>query len=254
MEINLEEIKKFCKKLILEQSKLAMEGYYLDKEIKLKSNKSIVTKYDRLISKNIVSALKEKYKFNIKSEEQRLVNRNSDYTFFIDPIDGTRAYTYKLGFFSVGLALSKGDNIIFCMNYIPLLKELYYSIKNKGAYLNDKKISVSKTSKLSDSMVFLSKSEIKSKNFMIAMKKIKSKNFSLSSFKTTDDVAEGNLDGYFGKVENFWDLCQYLLVVEAGGVAIDFNGKEFNLKSKNFIFSNKAISSELQKLLSKKHN
>ena len=244
------KIKKFCEKLIRSQSKIALEGFFKNKEIKLKRGKSIVTKYDILISKNIVKALSEKYtNFNIKSEERRFINKNSDYTFFIDPIDGTRAFAYKLGFFSIGIGLAYKDDIIFCINYDPILKDMYYAINNFGAYLNDKKIKVSKVDRLEDSMIFILKTEISKKYFVNLVRKVKNRNFSFSSFKTTDYISEGNLEAYIGKAQNLWDLSQYLLVKEAGGKVTDFKGKEFNLKSKSFVFSNGLIHNKILKIV-----
>ncbi len=77
------------------------------------------------------------------SEETGAEERGSSYTWIIDPLDGTQNFVLGLPEFGVAIALAKGKDVIMSVLYFPMFDELYFAEKGKGAFLNEKKISVS---------------------------------------------------------------------------------------------------------------
>lgn len=114
------------------------------------------TKADLGSEKAILKILEKKFtSYNINSEEIGKINKNSEYTFVIDPLDSTNNFVLGTPNFSVDIALMKGDEIIFGAIYNPVIKNMYYAEKRKGAYLNGKRIYVNKTSDLKNSSISL---------------------------------------------------------------------------------------------------
>jgi myo-inositol-1(or 4)-monophosphatase len=100
--------------------------------------------------------LKKKFpKYNIFSEEAGKTENGSEYTFVIDPLDGTNNFVLGVPYFSVSIALMKNNEVIFGVIYNPVLMNVYYAEKGKGAYLNGKRINVSSESNIKNSTVSL---------------------------------------------------------------------------------------------------
>lgn len=103
------------------------------------------TKADLESEKAILKVLEKAFPtYNIISEEAGEIDKKSEYTFVIDPLDGTNNFVLGIPYFSVGIGLMKGNEVIFGVIYNPILKNIYFAEKGKGSFLNNKKISVNK--------------------------------------------------------------------------------------------------------------
>ncbi|MDA3856104.1 MAG: inositol monophosphatase [Candidatus Woesearchaeota archaeon] len=243
-DINLEEIRKVMKKAILKGAKIAKKGFLLkDKGVyyKDKEKRDIVTIYDLLIEKEIVKIIQKKFpNHNILAEEGSSVTNNSDYTWIIDPIDGTRNYSREIPIFMVTIAFAKKNDVIMCYCNNPVTKELYFAQEGKGAYFNSKRLKVSDL-KLENSDVILSGGEnksLKKKLFSILLdNEITIRNYYSLVFSTAL-VASGRVDALISASAKPWDYCCYLLVLEAGGCAVDFKGEKFDITKKELVLTN----------------
>lgn len=114
-------------------------------EIKVKDeNGDLVTNFDYEIEKYIMNKIKEKYpNFSIVSEEYNSEEGLTDNCFTIDPIDGTINFAHNIPLWGIQVACIKNKKICAAVIYLPKLNELYYA-DEKGAFLNDKPISVNK--------------------------------------------------------------------------------------------------------------
>lgn len=88
--------------------------------------------------------------YNIISEERGNTNHNSEYTFVIDPLDGTHNFTLGIPVFSISIGLKKGSDIIAGVVYNVMLDELYSAEKGKGAFRNDEPIHVNQSQRIED--------------------------------------------------------------------------------------------------------
>jgi len=141
---------KVAKEAALEAGKTIMGFYGQDHELIIKTDKSdFATQADLQAEKVIVELIGKNFpSHNIIAEEKANIENNSDYTWAIDPIDGTLSFASDMPFFSVSIGLLyKNEPIVGVIYHVPQ-KDLYWAQKGKGAFLNGKKISVSKTNKL----------------------------------------------------------------------------------------------------------
>ena len=120
---------------------------YFETEIlkEFKEDNTPVTLADReseeIIKKIIVENFPE---HSILGEESGRTENNSDYVWYVDPIDGTRNFANGIPIFAVSIALAFQDKVIVGVVYNPATQSLFYAEKGKGAYFNDSRIFVSK--------------------------------------------------------------------------------------------------------------
>ena len=141
-------MKEFIINTVKEAGKIAMD-YLGNAKISMKKPKDFVTEADIAVEKFIVSKIKETYpNHNIIGEEEDYEKTNSDFTWYIDPIDGTANYAHADIHFAISVGIKKGNEIEYGIVYLPMINELYFAQKNQGAFLNGEKIQVSKIDNL----------------------------------------------------------------------------------------------------------
>ncbi|MFH0924494.1 MAG: inositol monophosphatase family protein [bacterium] len=160
-------------------------------------------------------------------------------------------------FFCCSIALEKNGELIIGVVYDPMLEELFYAEKGKGAYLNKSKISSSSVSELADSLVATGFPYDIRENSDWNINHLK--NFIINSQAVRRDgsaaldlcyVAMGRFDGYWESKLNPWDMAAGALIIEeAGGKLSLYNGNRFNLYSKEIIASNGRIHREMVEML-----
>ena len=133
------------KKFIKELETLIITSYEkskkLEKNIRKKELNDIVTDIDIFMENKIIAKIKENFpEHSIYSEEKGEVVGNSEYVWFIDPIDGTINFSTEIPLFSTSIALKKNDETVFGFIYDYSNNTSYYAIKGKGAYCNNKRI------------------------------------------------------------------------------------------------------------------
>ncbi|MDP2586707.1 MAG: inositol monophosphatase [Candidatus Komeilibacteria bacterium] len=209
-----------------------------------------VTKADLASEANILKFIRKNFStYNILSEEEGLTDNKSEYTFVLDPLDGTINFHKNLCFFAVTLALLKGDEAIFAVTHNPLNGQTYYAFKNKGAYLNGKRIYVSKTSKLNQAMVGSSWAWRTPKKVARKMM-VKMLNSGMTRLLNTWSpawefclLASGQIDAHVNYDNDLYDnLAGKLLIREAGGKITGFDGRPLkNDRVNSFIASNNTV-------------
>ena len=211
---------------------------------------SVVTKADIESEKKIVEILKTKFpEHNIFSEEKIRENNGSKYTWYIDPLDGTSNFTRNIPLFGISIGLIKNNQSILGVLYFPALNLLLKAEKGKGAFANDKKISVSNR-EINKSLYY---SGGKFKGHIQLKKNICEK---ISLVKIIDassyefaQIAMGDAELYVLESIPHDVAAGVIIVQEAGGKVTDYEGSEWNLQSKGIVASNKVIHNEVIKLL-----
>jgi myo-inositol-1(or 4)-monophosphatase len=105
---------------------------------------------ERIIMSNLESSFP---KYNILSEEAGLIDHKSDFTFIIDPLDGSNNFLLGIPNFSVSIGLMHKDTVISGVVYVPILQQLYSAQKGKGAYLNKKRLHVNKVTRIQQATI-----------------------------------------------------------------------------------------------------
>jgi myo-inositol-1(or 4)-monophosphatase len=217
------------------------------------------TKADLESEKAILEVLDKKFpNYNIFSEETGETNKNSEYTFVIDPLDGTNNFVLGVPYFSTSIALMKGNEIIFGAIYNPVVKNMYYAQKGKGAYLNGVKIQISKESDLKNSSISLVVNYgFSVENYMKMMGGLSRTNVKrvLTLWSVALDyclLASGKIEALVLHKVPLYDFAAGKIIArEAGARITDFDGKK-ELSDKNDIFlttNGTKIHGELLKIL-----
>lgn len=226
-------------------------------KIQIKNNdaSNLVTEVDLLSEKNIISVLKKHFpKHNIISEEAGRENNGSEYTWVIDPLDGTVSFAHNMPHFSVAVGLLKDNKPIVGVIYNVKTDKLYWAEEGKGVFVDGKKIKVSKIDTLEEAAALLGLGSIKrraervEKYFLPLIGKV-GHPYSLGSGATSytlvaNGFADMTVDGGW-----IWDFVAGSVIVrEAGGKVTDLEGKEpdwtkerFNLIASNGLIHEAAL-------------
>ena len=235
---NLNLMIKACEKA----SKILIRDFgELEKlQVSKKGPLDFVTNSDLKTEKIIIEELsKARPDYSIISEETG-VKRNKDKknTWVIDPIDGTVNFLHGIPHFSTSIALKNDDEIISGLIFDPIKNEMFYGEKNNGAYLNNKRIRVSK--KINIEECLFATSGKNKKQFDFSYRKSGSAALDMAY------VACGRYDGYFQKNLHLWDIAAGIIIVkEAGGMINEINLN--NHKDIEIIASTPDINSKLIK-------
>ncbi len=192
-------------------------------QVSIKGPSDFVTNSDYKVEKIIISELsKSKKKYYLISEESgKIENENKNGCWIIDPIDGTTNFLNGIPHFAISIALKIKNEIVSGVIYDPIKDEMFYAEKNNGAYLNNKRIRVSKKNNV-DNCLFATggKNEIKTK---LNIRKFGSASLDLAY------VAAGRYDGFFQKNLSLWDVAAGLILIKESGGKVN----EINLEKNN---------------------
>ena len=230
------------------------------KRIGYKGLVNLVTEADRLSEDGIIKIIRKNFpQHNILTEESEGYEKKSDYKWIIDPLDGTTNYAHGFPVYCISIALEKEGEIILGVVYNPVLKELFVAEKNKGAFLNDKRIYISKTRDLSKSLLAtgfpydIRESKVNNlghfKNFALTSQAIRRAG---SAALDLCYLAKGIFDGFWELKLSPWDTAAGILMVkEAGGKVSNFSGNKFSIYDNDILATNDKIHNQMIELLEK---
>lgn len=209
-------------------------------EISVKQNQSnIVTAADLESEKCIVEIIKQAHpEHNIIGEETGFYDNNSEFTWIVDPLDGTSNFGAGIPWFGVLVALLKNDKPILSGCFLPVQNELYLAEKGKGATMNGKPIKVNSEEHLKNVLIVysldFSEDFHKTKQETKIISKLVQNVRNLRATNSLVDfcyVASGRLGGALNQTTCIWDVAApYLLIHEAGGIATDIAGHDLDFK------------------------
>ena len=257
---NFSEIMLTAIEAALKAGEILKSGYRSKFRIDRNPGKhNLVTEYDLLSEKAIIAFIKERFKdHKILCEEEGVLDNTSDIEWIIDPLDGTVNFAHEIPMFSVSIAVRKNLDIICGVVYHPLLNELFYAEKNKGAFLNGSKISVSKTKDINDAILSTgfpydlntnpNSCKERFANVLklgIPIRRIGSAAIDLAY------VAAGRFDGFWEMNLGPWDIAAgMLLIKEAGGKITTIDGLDYKIAKKNtLVATNNKIHEQFIDLL-----
>jgi myo-inositol-1(or 4)-monophosphatase len=249
----------------LEAGKYLKENVGIIRHIEHKGGNetNLVTEIDKNAELMIIGKIRKHFpNHDFLGEESGAAEIKSEYRWIIDPLDGTVNYTHGLPIYSVSIGLEHEGKIVLGVVYDPSLDELFTVEKGKGAWLNKKRIGVSKSVKLIESLVVTGFSYTVNKNpepdithfknFVIeaqAVRRLGSAALDLSY------VACGRFDGFWEGSLNPWDMAAgVLLVTEAGGKWTDYSGAPSNVYNKQMLATNGLIHEQMMTVLKKAGN
>ncbi len=218
---------------------------------------NLVTQADLNSEKKIVSILKKAFpSHGIMAEEGSNSNKDFEKVWIIDPLDGTTNFAHSFQYFCVSIALKFKSEIVLGVVFDPLRKELFYAEKGKGAFLNGKKIHVSKKL-FPESLLITGFSYDRSKlfdmnieNFSALYKQVHGIRRNGAAALDLCQLACGRADGYWEFSLKPWDIAAgQLIVKEAGGKVTNEKGNLWLPENDSVIASNDLIHDDLIKRL-----
>lgn len=228
---------------------------------RLKEDATIVTEADEEAERAILAVIRGKYPdHNFLGEEGGELEAGSEYSWIIDPLDGTRNFVNGIPLFAISIALVRGNEHIASVIYNPLTEELFSAQKEQGSYCNGHKFSVSKQDAKSGMITIGTSSAKESKEtaaklFSNALRYVGAVRYLGSSVLELAYLARGGTEGFLNAGTKKWDYAAgTLLVLEAGGQITDFEGNPWDLSKDYFVASNGVIHPQLLQLVKSIHS
>ena len=211
-----------------------------------KQQLDFVSEVDKLAEAEIIKELRRAYPDHAILAEESGATGKGPLTWVIDPLDGTHNYLRGIPHFSVSIALLEKGVPIHAVVFDPLRDELYTASKGDGAYINDRRMRVSKRENLGGAMIatgfpFRQREHLTAQLDMTRALLGQAEDIRRSGSAALDlaYVAAGRYDGYFEIGLKPWDMAAgVLLVHEAGGRYCDFAGRDGLPASGNIIVGN----------------
>jgi len=211
-----------------------------------KQQLDFVSEVDKLAEAEIIKELRRAYPDHAILAEESGATGKGPLTWVIDPLDGTHNYLRGIPHFSVSIALLEKGVPIHAVVFDPLRDELYTASKGDGAYINDRRMRVSKRENLGGAMIatgfpFRQREHLVPQLDMTRAILGQAEDIRRSGSAALDlaYVAAGRYDGYFEIGLKPWDMAAgVLLVHEAGGRYCDFAGRDGIPASGNIIAGN----------------
>jgi myo-inositol-1(or 4)-monophosphatase len=226
--------------------------------ISYKGEADIVTQADKRSEDAIVTRLHSRFpRHAIVAEEGGGKDNDSRWRWYVDPLDGTTNFAHGYPCFAVSIGLEEEGDLLVGVIYQPVSGELFTAVKGQGAYLNNRRIEVSRVDHLATSLLatgFPSKKRAHSQNINFYW------DFTLRSHGIRRDgsaaldlaaVACGRFDGFWEFGLNSWDTAAgVLLVREAGGTVTTLSGESFRVGHRETVASNGRIHKEMLEVAS----
>jgi myo-inositol-1(or 4)-monophosphatase len=211
-------------------------------QVSKKGPRDFVTKTDKHVEKILIEELgKTKKNYSFLSEEVGSIkNKDQENIWIIDPIDGTTNFLHGIPHFAICIALKSKKEVVSGIIFDPIKDEMFFAEKNKGAFLNNHRLRVSKKNSIEDCLFSSNHEGVKFSDL----------NMRYSGCAALDlaYVASGRLDGFFQNKINLWDVAAgALLVEEAGGIVNDLN--EFTINNIDIKASSTSINDQMIKSL-----
>lgn len=230
-------------------------------KITTKQQSDFVTEVDKAAEAAIIEVLREAYPdYGILAEESGLTpgeGAGNDYQWIIDPLDGTTNFIHGFPQYAISIALAYKGQINQALIYDTLRNEMFTASKGGGAFLNERRIRVSKCLKLENSLIgtgFPFRIFDHIDTYLKVFKELTQRTSGLrragSAALDLAYVASGRLDGFWEFGLRPWDIAAgCLLITEAGGLVGDLAGGESYLKTGNLIAGSPKVFSQLLQVI-----
>lgn len=221
------------------------------RNVTLKGSAGLVSEADQESEECIREMLTKEFpNHQVLGEEEGLSGASSSGPMWhVDPLDGTTNYVHGFPFYCVSIGLAVDKDVVVGVVHAPLLNQTFTASKGHGAFMNDQPISVSKTDKLTDTLLATGFSYEKGPMLDQELTDFKSLSLEAHGIRRAGSaaldfcfVASGIFDGFWERKLNSWDTAAGTIIVrEAGGIVSDFEGNHFTPDMKTVVAANPNI-------------
>ncbi len=222
-----------------------------------KSHSDYVSEVDRAAEQTIISTLLEAYPDHAILAEESGVQGQSEYVWIIDPLDGTTNFLHGVPQYAVSIALQHNGVLTQGVIYDPTKNDLFTATRGRGAFLNDRRIRVSKRRELADSLIGTGFPYTKFDHldpYMGILREFMQKTAGLrrpgAAALDLAYTAAGRYDAFFETGLKPWDIAAgCLLITEAGGLVGDMQGGDSFLTSGHVCAGNPKIYEQMLQVI-----
>ena len=250
----MRELKFFAVDLARNAGALLKKKFSKTHTIQYKGDINIVTEADKKSENLIIQSIRHKFPdHGILSEESPAIAGAGKMRWIVDPLDGTTNYAHGYPVFCVSIALEIEDKIVLGVIYDPMRDDIFVAVRDEGAFLNEKKISVSSVKDLSRGLLATGFPydirESKENNldyFNVMAVNVQAIRRAGAAALDLAYLAAGRFDGFWELKLQPWDTAAgCLMVEEAGGMISDLAGKKWNISSPGVLASNGLIHKKM---------
>ncbi len=228
-------------------------------KVETKRQNDFVTEVDRAAEAAVIGVLREAYPNHaiLAEESGESTGSQGDFVWIIDPLDGTTNFIHGVPQYCVSIGLKHKGIITQAVVYDPAKNELFTATRGSGAYLNDKRMRVSKRLKIADALIGTGfpYSKVDVLDRYIAM--FRKVTLNCAGIRRPGAaaldlayVAAGRFDGFWEMGLSPWDMAAgSLLVQESGGLIGDFSGDSNYLESGEVVAGNAKVFAQLLALV-----
>lgn len=235
--------------------------FYSDSELRVsyKGELDLVTQADTESEAEVVRILRGRFpEASILAEESGRREGDDDRRFVVDPLDGTTNFAHGYPMFAVSIGFEEKGRIVCGVVYDPIRKELFTAERGRGAFLNGRRLTVSRTTSLDKALLVTGfpydlRDDVDEtlrffREFMRVSRAIRRDG---SAALDLCYLAAGRFDGFWEEKLGPWDTAAGALVVEeAGGRVTDFEGRPFHYSGKSVTASNGLLHPAMLQVLS----
>jgi histidinol-phosphatase len=235
-----------------ESARESILSYYNgDFDIEIKSDQTPVTVADRsaeqIIRKIITAAFPD---HGIFGEEFGAENKDTEYLWLVDPIDGTKSFVKRYGMFSTQIALMHRGELILGVSCAPAMDELVWATRGGGAFNTEGQLSVSNVSDISEASISTGNIQsLAAGNRWPALGRIlaqTNRTRGYGDYYHYHRLAAGQLDAVIESDVNILDIAAlYVIVTEAGGTFTDLDGRSPDLDTRSVLATSPALHEAL---------
>ncbi len=233
------EYREFLERVLKEVSGIANEKFgKVSGTTKAGDNNQVLTEADLEIGKYIISEIEKEFPtHNIIDEEAGVIDKKSDFTWVVDPIDGTSNFANGVPLYGIYLGLLKEDKPIAGGIALPYFNEIYSAEKGSGAMRNGNQVHTTKEEDLKNVLVaygidghpeesdFVEKEGRLMMNIVLGIRNLRTSNSPFDGAM----VARGDYGAWLCRSSKIWDnVALQVVLEEAGATYTDFYGKEID--------------------------
>ena len=226
-------------------------------KVSAKRDKDFVTEVDKAAEEAIIGVLKEAYPDHAILAEESGASGDSDYVWIIDPLDGTTNFIHGFPQYAVSIAQTHKGVLQHAVVSDPTRNELFTASKGAGAYLNERRIRVSKRVKLNEVLIgtgfpfrYFEHVDAYLGIFRDMMHKTAGVRRPGAAALDLAWVAAGRIDGFWELGLSPWDMAGgALLITEAGGLIGDLSGESGYMNTGNIVGGNPKVFAQLLQII-----
>ena len=250
-ETHLKELLAVALQAAKSARELILSYYNGDFDIEIKSDQTPVTVADRgaeqIIRKTITSAFPD---HGIFGEEFGVEDKDTEYLWLVDPIDGTKSFVKRYGMFSTQIALMHQGELVLGVSCAPAMDELVWATRGGGAFNAEGQLTVSQVSDISKASISTGNIQsLAAGNRWPALGRVlaqTNRTRGYGDYYHYHRLAAGQLDAVIESDVNILDIAAlFVIVTEAGGVFTDLDGRSPGLDTRTVLTATPALHEAL---------